>query len=422
MNIFSFRAADGTAKPINWKRNLFLVWFGQIIALCGDSFALPFIPLYLRDRFGLTGEAERGACVAAYQFFGLMTFCISNPIWGMLADRYGRKLMLLRAYFLNGITIPLLMVAPSPAWLIAIKAIVSCFSGTVSASQALIVSNTPEEHHGFALGVLSTAVWSGTLLGLLGGGLIVSRFGYTAAFITCGAIFIFSGLLTLFFVRENFVPRSKTRTAAAQKLDPQLRFHIVTLLVFLLMYATARRMDIHFVPMLVEVVGGTDRAVLYTSYISALAAAGGILSGLMFGALSDRFPTWLITLPAMLAAGATTILQGRSDSLWMLATCRFLNYFAAGGIEPVFLSALSKIVPAANRGTALGWSASVRVAGGMTAAALSGAVISHWQTRGVFFTAGTMMLMLTPAALLILHRIRCGENSAKQVSHGNNRF
>ena len=218
MSIFSSRSAEGAVKPINWKWNLFLVWFGQIIALCGDAFALPFIPLYLRDHFGLVDEAERGACVAAYQFFGLMTFCISNPIWGMLADRYGRKLMLLRAYFLNGITIPLLMVAPSPAWLIAIKAIVSCFSGTVSASQALIVSNTPEEHHGFALGVLSTAVWSGTLLGLLGGGVIVHYCGYTTAFVTCGALFIFSGLLTLFFVREKFVPRSKQRAAAASAL------------------------------------------------------------------------------------------------------------------------------------------------------------------------------------------------------------
>ena len=413
MNMLSSRSADGTVKPINWKWNLFLVWFGQIIALCGDAFALPFIPLYLRDHFGLIGEAERGACVAAYQFFGLMTFCISNPIWGMLADRYGRKLMLLRAYFLNGITIPLLMVAPSPAWLIAIKAIVSCFSGTVSASQALIVSNTPEEHHGFALGVLSTAVWSGTLLGLLGGGVIVHYCGYTVAFVTCGAIFILSGLLTLFFVRENFVPRNKARAETTGKIEPKLLFKIVILLVFLLLYSTARRMDMPFVPMLVEVVGGTDRAVLYTGYISAIAAAGGILSGLMFGALSDRFPTWLIALPALLAGGATTILQGRSDSLWMLAVCRFLNYFAAGGIDPMFLSVLSKIVPPANRGTALGWSASVRVGGGMVAAALSGAVITQWQTRGVFFTAGTMMLVLIPGALLILRNMRGEGNGVK---------
>lgn len=407
MNMLSSRSADGTVKPINWKLNLAIIWLGQIISLCGDAFALPFIPLYLRDRFGLVGEAERGACVAAYQFFGMMTFCISNPIWGMLADRYGRKLMLLRAYFLNGITIPLLMIAPSPAWLIAIKAIVSCFSGTISASQALVVSTTPEEHHGFALGVLSSAVWSGMVLGLLSGGIIVHHFGYTKAFITCGALFAFSGFITLFFVRENFVPRMKKRAAqGVAKIDRKLFMKIVLLMAFLLLFAMARRMDMPFVPMLVELVGGSEKAVLYTGYISAIAAAGGIISGLMFGALSDRFPTWLIALPSLLAAGVTTLLQGYSDSLGMLALCRFLNYFAAGGIEPVFLSVLSKIVPPANRSTALGWSASVRVGGGIAAAALSGAVITHWQTRGVFFTAGTLMLVLIPAALLILRNVR----------------
>ena len=112
MGIFSSSAAKAPVE-VNWKLNLAVIWFSQIVAHCAMSFALPFIPLYMRWRFHLENEAERGVYVAMFEFFGLMTFCISNPIWGALADRYGRKIMLLRAYFLNGITIPLMMVAPS---------------------------------------------------------------------------------------------------------------------------------------------------------------------------------------------------------------------------------------------------------------------------------------------------------------------
>ena len=124
----------GRSRRINWKRNLFVVWLGQILAMCATSFALPFVPLYIREKFGIDDEAQRGVYVAAFQFFGMMSFCVSNPIWGMLGDRCGRKLMLLRAYFLNGITMPLLMAAPDIYWLIFFRMLVSCFSGTISAA------------------------------------------------------------------------------------------------------------------------------------------------------------------------------------------------------------------------------------------------------------------------------------------------
>ncbi|MBQ6352534.1 MAG: MFS transporter, partial [Lentisphaeria bacterium] len=234
--------------PINWKRNLFFIWLGQLLALCGDAFALPFMPLYIRDNFGIVDETVRGGIVAAYQFFGTMTFCISNPLWGMFGDRYGRKLMLLRAYFLNGITIPLLMFAPTWGWLIALRALVNCFSGTVSASQTLVLTTTPEEHHGFALGVLSTALWSGTVLGLLGGGVIVQYFSYRTAFFTCGAMFLFSGVLMLLFVRENFVRPAK-KTGGAGKMRLRLSGKIPALLLFIGAVALARRMDVPFLPM-----------------------------------------------------------------------------------------------------------------------------------------------------------------------------
>ena len=401
------QSSAAASKPINWKLNLFVIWLSQILAHCAMSFALPFIPLYMRYRFDLDDEARRGLYVSMFQFFGMMTFCISNPIWGALGDRFGRKIMLLRAYFLNGITIPLMVVAPTVGWLIAVRALVNLFSGTISASQALVVTTTPEDKHGFALGTLSTALWSGTVFGLLGGGLVVHFFSYRAAFITCGAMLFACGLITLLFARENFVPPQRREAGSDAKHPERIRgvftATIISLMALVCLLATARQMDTPFLPMLVEIIGGEKNAELYTSYISALAAAGGILSGLVFGALSDRLPPWKLALPALAFAGASMLCQSQSHSLWVLALCRFLCFFAAGGIEPVVLSQLSKITPPEHRGVVLGWNGSIRVLGNLCGAGAAGLIVTRFGTRGVFFTAGIVMLTLIPATLAIFN-------------------
>ena len=405
-------SSSAVGRPINWKANLFVIWLSQILAHCAMSFALPFIPLYMRYRFDLDDEARRGMYVAMFQFFGMMTFCISNPIWGVLADRYGRKIMLLRAYFLNGLTIPLMVVAPTVGWLIAVRALVNLFSGTISASQALVVTTTPEDKHGFALGTLSTALWSGTVFGLLGGGLVVHYFSYKAAFIVCGLMLFLCGLITLLFARENFVPAPpRDKVAADPKASGGFREvftpMICALMLLVCLLAAARQMDTPFLPMLVEKIGGDRNAELYTSYISALAAAGGILSGLFFGTLSDKLPPWKLAVPALAFAGAAMLCQSQARSLWILALCRFLCFFAAGGIEPVVLSRLSKITAPEHRGAVLGWNGSIRVLGNLCGAGMAGFVVTRFGTRGVFMTAGIVMLCLIPVTLAIFNPRKC---------------
>ena len=371
------------------------------------SFALPLIPIYMREHFGLIDENQRGFYVSLFQLAGMATFCFSNPIWGALADRYGRKIMLLRAYFLNGLTIPLMMIAPSVWWLIAVRALVNLFSGTISASQALVVTTTPEDKHGFALGTLSTALWSGTVFGLLGGGVIAELLSYNAAFITCGVLLMVSGLITLLCAKENFVPPQRIREHAVKKTSGSVREvftpTVCALMILICLLAMARQMDTPYLPMLVEKINGLENVKLYTGYISALAAAGGILSGLFFGALSDKLPPWKLAVPALAFAGASMLLQSQSRSLWILALCRFLCFFAAGGIEPVVLSRLSKITAPEHRGVVLGWNGSIRVFGNLLGSGMSASIFIAFRlgTRAVFTTAGIVMLLLIPATLAV---------------------
>ena len=83
--------------------------------MAGTSMVIPFIPLFLREKLGFVDEAERAIAVSLFSSVGLLSFCISNPLWGAVADRYGRKLMLLRAYFVTGITFRQCILCPTGA-------------------------------------------------------------------------------------------------------------------------------------------------------------------------------------------------------------------------------------------------------------------------------------------------------------------
>ena len=102
----------------------------------------------------------------------MLSLCIATSVWGILADRFGRKIMLLRASYGAAILYPLLAFAPNFWVLASIRFICSFFSGTVNPAQTLLIATTPSEKHGFVLGVLSTGVSSGNMLGYLLGGII----------------------------------------------------------------------------------------------------------------------------------------------------------------------------------------------------------------------------------------------------------
>ena len=397
------------SKNVSWKRNLACIWFGQILAMAGTSMVIPFIPLFLREKLGFVDEAERALAVSLFSSVGLLSFCLSNPVWGAVADRYGRKLMLLRAYFVTGITFPAMYFMPGWGALMVMRFISSAFSGTVSAAQTLVAVTTPDKHQGFALGTLSTAFWSGNMLGMVAGGVVVHYFGYMTAFLTCGAMFLTGGFLTLFFVQENFVPPEipvGKEKKSWKNLLPDFDVAVWVVLGMMFVFPLARRCDEPFLALLVELIGGVERAALNTGWVAALAAAGGIISGVVFGHLSDRCKPVVLAVPALAAGGGFMLLQATAESLYVLGAARFLVFFAIGGLEPIFLAMLSHTVKKEQRGSAFGWGASIRMFGGMFGAIIGGCVIAWLGTRGVFAFAGCLMFVLIPLVVWAIKTVQ----------------
>lgn len=398
-----------TALEINWKKNLFFVWLSQFLSLAGFGCCMPFIPLLLKDNLGVTDPRMQGLYVSIYYFAGMLSLCFASIFWGILADKFGRKIMLLRASYGAAIFYPLLAFAPNVAVLILIRFICSFFSGTVNPAQTLLVTTTPPNKHGFVLGTISTATTSGNMLGYMAGGFIVEYWGYTAAFLICGAVYLISGILIHIFVKENFQrpvkkPEELEKTQKVSKWESfkaQATTAIVWLLILFLVSGVARRIEQPFLAMQVLAINGPEKAALYTGWISAAAALGGVISGVLFGQLCDKFPPRKLLIPTLILSVIAHLIQAWAPSIAIFMLSRFFCFLVAGGIHPALQVLLSKVVPVEKKGTFFGWSQSVSTIGGIICAVITGSLscLSDDNARWIFTMPALLFLIMIPLML-----------------------
>lgn len=388
-------------STINWKQNLFVIWLSQFLAMVGFGCCMPFIPLLLKENLHIDDENLRGVYVSIYYLAAMVSLCIATAVWGMLADRFGRKLMLLRASYAAALFYPLLALAPNFWVLATIRFICSFFSGTVNPAQTLLIATTPAEKHGFVLGVLSTATSSGNMLGYLLGGVIVHYYGYTEAFFTCGGIYLASALLVQFFAKDDFNVKlvKKRREKSKYKFREVATPAVLWLLVLFLFFGVANRLVQPYMALLVETIHGFKGAAFYTGIVSAAASAGGFCAGLCVGWLCDRIAPRKLLLPILISGAAFTGAMALSRNVEMLIVTRFLAAFAVHGIQPVLQLMLTKITRPELRGTYFGWSGSINTAGGIVCSFLGGGMVWLTGVRGVYLTSAVILALMIPLML-----------------------
>ncbi|MBR7131413.1 MAG: MFS transporter [Lentisphaeria bacterium] len=385
---------------VSWKLNLAMLWFSQLVILAGFQALIPFIPLFIKNELGVVDQDELAFAVVAFNFFGTMGYAIFNPIWGMLADRFGVKPMLLRGTFLTCIFFPLMAYSKTVAVLVLLRFISASCAGTTAASQTMIVRNTPNEHQGFALGMLTSAIFGGAMLGYVIGGLLIYYFDYTVAFWVCGIFYLLGGISILFTrdgaIQTPTVKKKKHSTGSISMLTPKFSRAVWVLLGAFLLIGLVRNFEVPYIALQVETLTDKNSAALWTGITSAAVCAAAIISGIVSGYLVDRLPVVKILIPVLLISAVGLLLQGWAENLWIFCGARVLLYLAAGGLQPVFQKVLSSVTPQRKRGGAFGFASCFQSLGVMLAAVLSGEVFRHRGTEWVFYAGGVLFILTLP--------------------------
>ncbi|MFW5684083.1 MAG: MFS transporter, partial [Spirochaetota bacterium] len=133
-----------------WRRNLAFAWVAQILSLSGFGFAFPFIPFYIQE-LGVTDAEELRLWTGVLASAPALSMAVMAPIWGSIADRAGKKIMMLRAMLFGAIILASLSLSQSVTTVLVLRIAQGLFTGTMTAAAALVASGTPREKMSYAL-------------------------------------------------------------------------------------------------------------------------------------------------------------------------------------------------------------------------------------------------------------------------------
>lgn len=123
-----------------WKRNLYILWFGLFFNHMAYSLSVPFFPIFLQNDLGIQSGLEAWSGISISISFLISGLCA--PFWGSLADKYGSKLMLVRSGVGLGIAHLANFFVYDPYTFIAVRVFQGLMAGFHPASITLIGTNT----------------------------------------------------------------------------------------------------------------------------------------------------------------------------------------------------------------------------------------------------------------------------------------
>jgi len=389
-------AADEASGAHHWRQNLVVVLLGSFTTIVAMTLLLPFLPIYV-EQLGVTDRAAIAQWSGAAYGATFFAAALVAPLWGHLADRYGRKLMLIRASLGMAIAMPLIGMAGNVWQLVALRLFVGLAGGYASGSMILVATQTPKDRSGWALGVLSSGIMAGNLVGPLIGGALPPLIGIRNTFWLSGAVIFITFLATCVFIREDARPKgAKAATVSGGwRSIPDKGPLLAMLTTGLLLMVANMSIEPIITVYVAELVTDASRITLVAGVVMSAAALGSILSASRLGKLADRIGHWRVIVGALAAAALLLIPQAFVTDSWQLIGLRFLMGIALGGLLPCIAAVIRHNVPDNVSGTALGYSTSSQYAGQVVGPLLGGFVGGHIGMRAVFL--GTCVLMAAGA-------------------------
>jgi len=378
-----------------WKRNLAIGVFGSFSTLVSLSMLLPFLPLYV-EQLGVSSPASivqwSGIAFGA-TFLGT---ALTAPLWGHLADRYGRKPMLVRAAIGMAVMMSLIGMAHSVMELVLLRLLAGLVGGYASAATVMVGTQAPRHRSGWALGVLSIGALSGSLVGPLVGGFLPDLVGIRGTFFVGGGVIALAALITLLFVREDFNRSLDTRPPSDEPASAGIAHKplMFTLLLTAMMVLLA---NMSIEPIITVYIGQLgvphDHLARFAGIVMATSAFGSMLTSARLGAFADRVGSDRVIIGCLLVTALVMLPQAFVTQWWQLAVLRGLMGMSMAGLLPAVAKGVRALVEDHKTGKTLGYLQSSQFAG-QVAGPLIGGQIGAWVgLREVFFVTAALLLL-----------------------------
>lgn len=384
---------------VSWRKNLYAVFVAQLLFITGFCFVNPFIPLFIEKLSSLSSQEAAFWAGIATGSYGVAGF-LSAPMWGIIADRWGRKLMVLRAMLGSGVVVCLMGLSPNVPYLVTMRFFQGGLGGSIAASSALVSSLTPRDKRPFALGILVASVYMGSSVGPLLGGIVADSLGYRAPFYIAGGLLIIGGLIVHFTVDEKFERPAQGEASSLRSVwHLASSMQIFPLLIIMFALRAGETMVWPIIPLFLEELNPLGRAATSAGIALALMGVIAAISATLTGRFAEH--TSLKTILVVSCIGTCLVYL---PPVWATTVAQSTIYIALtglfnGGIMTSSNSLLSLAVLPNQQGTAFGVGQSAYALGMGLGPVIGGAFGSLLGLRYVFIFAAGMYLL---AGLLVI--------------------
>ena len=380
--------------PINWKRNLAVVWLGCFLTGAAFSLVMPFLPLYV-EALGVAGHSSLNMWSGLVFSITFLFSAIASPLWGGLADRKGRKIMLLRSALGMSIVMLLMGLAQNIWQFLILRALLGLLGGFIPNANALIATQIPRHKSGWALGTLSTGAVSGALLGPLAGGFLADNYGLRPVFFMPAAVLFVCFVMTLFFIREQFTPVSKKEMLHVKEVFGSLKNRelVLSLFVTTLIIQVATGSIAPILTLYVrDLAGNISNIAFISGMIASVPGVAALICAPRLGKLGDRIGPEKILIVALVVSVLLLIPMSFVQNPLQLGILRFLLGAADGALLPAVQTLL--VYNSSNQiaGRIFSYNQSFRDIGNVTGPLIGAAVSANYGFRAVFCVTAAVVL------------------------------
>ena len=359
------RASGEDSRYPYWRRNLKVVPASNLLASLGFGLAWPFLPLVVRG-LGITENLATWIGNMVLVFY-IVSF-LSGPVWGGIADHYGRKINVLRATVGMGACFTLVPFAPNPLAFACLIMLVGLFNGSTAASMALLVANTPPPRIGRALALSQTGTLVGQTMGPALGALLgawVPR--YHALFWVSGAMFLAASALVFFFVREvKQLAEGPWKLQWIGPLRELLRVKRIGALyllafVFSMMWnGNVTIMSLYVLQLLPDDPANVANEAFWVGAVAVALGVSGLVSMPLWGRVLDRHDPKRVLAFATGAAAVTHLPLLVIDTPLQLVIARVVFGLSAAAMQPAIVRLLKENAPPGMDARAISYGASAQ--------------------------------------------------------------
>lgn len=399
-----------------WKRTMWILWFGVLFCSSSYTMSVPFLPLFLFD-LGVP-ESSVNLWAGIVHSSAFLVGAVMAPLWGLLADKYGKRKMVIRAGLSLAIIYALIAFVQTPWQLVGVRMLHGFVGGFVPASMSIVASVAPKEKLGWSLGMMQAGTMTGGILGPLFGGLLAEAFGLRRSFVVAGFIILAATIAVVVWVKEGKAEPAEAAAAGKKRVQPvtyRMAFRNRALMSMLALLAIFQLSVNMIQPLLTlhiaKLQGGLQGAVLSAGFVLSLIGIAGILASPVWGRLGEQRGYYRILVICLLCAGLVVSTQFFVQSLWLFAIVQFIFGLFMAGIAPIVNTLVVQSTDEQFRGRSFGLTTSANQFGAMLGPLIGGllglAVGIHW-----IFVATGMIMVAAGISVWLKRRYELGQASA----------